>query len=158
MTQRSSRCARLYRPGLDVGGRISSAKIDVSWERADGCERAPQSQQVVIISPVLNRQSPRGIKRASTDPLTLLVLSVLAGAFIAFGTSFATTVTAGSVAATMADGVRAFSAALPYGVVRLLADLVFSLLGLILVIVGGAELFTGNNLIVMAGRESPPLK
>jgi formate transporter len=58
----------------------------------------------------------------------------------------------------MADGVRAFSAALPYGVVRLLADLVFSLLGLILVIVGGAELFTGNNLIVMAGRESPPLK
>jgi formate/nitrite transporter len=38
---------------------------------------------------------------------------------------------------------------LPYGVVRLLAGLVFSL-GLILVVVGGAELFTGNNLIVMA--------
>lgn len=89
--------------------------------------------------------------------MTLLVLSVLAGAFIAFGAIFATTVTAGSVAVTMADDVRAFSAALPYGVVRLLADLVFSL-GLILVIVGGAELFTGNNLIVMAGRESPPLK
>jgi formate/nitrite transporter len=38
---------------------------------------------------------------------------------------------------------------LPYGVTRLLAGLVFSL-GLILVIIGGAELFTGNNLIVMA--------
>jgi formate transporter len=38
---------------------------------------------------------------------------------------------------------------LPYGVVRLLSGLVFSL-GLILVVVGGAELFTGNNLIVMA--------
>ena len=38
---------------------------------------------------------------------------------------------------------------LPFGVVRLLAGLAFSL-GLILVIVGGAELFTGNNLIVMA--------
>jgi formate/nitrite transporter FocA (FNT family) len=38
---------------------------------------------------------------------------------------------------------------LPYGVVRLLGGLVFSL-GLILVIVGGAVLFTGNNLIVMA--------
>jgi len=34
-------------------------------------------------------------------------------------------------------------------VTRLLAGLVFSL-GLILVIVGGAELFTGNNLMVMA--------
>jgi formate/nitrite transporter len=38
---------------------------------------------------------------------------------------------------------------LPYGVMRLLSGLVFSL-GLILVVVGGAELFTGNNLIVMA--------
>ena len=38
---------------------------------------------------------------------------------------------------------------LPYGVVRLLAGLVFTL-GLILVVVAGAELFTGNNLIVMA--------
>ncbi|MEJ1938096.1 formate/nitrite transporter family protein, partial [Nostoc sp. NIES-2111] len=37
----------------------------------------------------------------------------------------------------------------PYGVMRLLSGLVFSL-GLILVVVGGAELFTGNNLIVMA--------
>src|SRR5829696_8929599 len=38
---------------------------------------------------------------------------------------------------------------LPYGVGRLLAGIAFSL-GLILVIVGGAELFTGNNLMIMA--------
>ena len=38
---------------------------------------------------------------------------------------------------------------MPYGVIRLLAGLAFSL-GLILVIVGGAELFTGNNLLGMA--------
>ncbi|HRE26425.1 MAG TPA: formate/nitrite transporter family protein, partial [Anaerolineales bacterium] len=38
---------------------------------------------------------------------------------------------------------------LPYGVIRLLAGLAFGL-GLILVVVGGAELFTGNTLIVMA--------
>lgn len=38
--------------------------------------------------------------------------------------------------------------ALPFSVTRLLAGLTFSL-GLILVIVGGAELFTGNNLMVM---------
>src|SRR5438105_11026776 len=64
-------------------------------------------------------------------------LAVLGGAFIALGALFATTVVAG------AAGV------LPYGVGRLLAGLAFSL-GLILVIVGGAELFTGNALIVMA--------
>jgi formate/nitrite transporter len=68
--------------------------------------------------------------------LTLLVLSVLAGAFIAFGAIFATTVMAGG-------------AGMPYGVLRLLTGVVFSV-GLIMVVVAGAELFTGNNLIVMA--------
>src|SRR5215208_3549378 len=58
-------------------------------------------------------------------------------AFIALGAMFATTVLAGS------DGV------LPFGVSRLLAGVVFSL-GLVLVVVGGAELFTGNTLMVMA--------
>jgi formate transporter len=62
---------------------------------------------------------------------------------------FATTVGAGTIPITAADGAATYSAALPYGVVRLLTGLVFSL-GLILVVVGGAELFTGNNLIVMA--------
>jgi formate/nitrite transporter FocA (FNT family) len=38
---------------------------------------------------------------------------------------------------------------LPWGVSRLLAGLVFSL-GLILVIVGGAELFTGDSLMIVA--------
>jgi formate transporter FocA len=78
-----------------------------------------------------------GVKKANMDALALFVLAVLAGAFIALGAVFATTVAAG--AAVM----------LPYGLTRLLAGLVFSL-GLILVVVGGAELFTGNNLIVMA--------
>src|SRR5207342_3360180 len=75
--------------------------------------------------------------------------SVLAGAFIAFGAVFATTVGAGTILITAADGAATYSAALPYGVVRLLIGVAFSL-GLILVVVGGAELFTGNNLIVMA--------
>jgi formate/nitrite transporter len=74
---------------------------------------------------------------------------VLAGAFIALGAIFATTVGAGSLVLTAADGAVAFSTGLPYGMVRLLSGLVFCL-GLILVVVGGAELFTGNNLIVMA--------
>lgn len=77
-----------------------------------------------------------GVKKAQMNPVSMFVLAVLAGAFIALGAIFATTVSAGA-----GDW--------PYGIVRLLAGLVFSL-GLILVIVGGAELFTGNNLIVMA--------
>jgi formate/nitrite transporter len=78
-----------------------------------------------------------GVRKAETAAFTLLALSILAGAFIALGAIFATTVTAGT------------SSAWPYGITRLLAGMVFCL-GLILVIVGGAELFTGNNLIVMA--------
>ena len=71
------------------------------------------------------------------DTPSLIALAVLAGAFIAFGSMFSVVVMAG------ADGN------LPYGVKRLLGGTVFSL-GLILVIVGGAELFTGNYLMVMA--------
>jgi formate transporter len=95
------------------------------------------------------RAEESGVKRALTDPLTILVLSVLGGAFVAFGAVFATTVSAGSVAITSADGVAGLSASMPYGITRLLIGLVFSV-GLIMVIVGGAELFTGNTLIVMA--------
>jgi formate/nitrite transporter len=90
-----------------------------------------------------------GVKKATTDATTLFVLAVLAGAFIALGAVFATTVGAGTVTINGSDGTKAFSTGLPYGVVRLFTGLAFSL-GLILVVVGGAELFTGNNLIVMA--------
>jgi len=77
-----------------------------------------------------------GVTKAGLDAANVFVLSILAGAFIALGAIFATTVAAGG-------------GTLPFGVVRLLAGLVFTL-GLILVVVAGAELFTGNNLIVMA--------
>ena len=77
-----------------------------------------------------------GMAKAARDAWTLLALGVLAGAFIAFGAIFMTVVATGT-----GDW--------PYGVGRLLAGLVFSL-GLILVIVGGAELFTGDALMAMA--------
>jgi formate/nitrite transporter len=77
-----------------------------------------------------------GETKAGLPALTIFALSVLAGAFIALGAIFATTV--------MSNGDS-----FPYGVNRLLGGMTFSL-GLILVIVAGAELFTGNNLIVMA--------
>src|SRR5512140_1739906 len=90
-----------------------------------------------------------GVRKAEMPFLKTFMLSVLAGAFIALGAIFATTVSAGGMAVTTASGDTAFNTGLPFGVTRLLAGLVFSL-GLILVVVGGAELFTGNNLIVMA--------
>jgi formate transporter len=77
-----------------------------------------------------------GVRKAETPILTMFTLSVLAGAFIALGAVFATNTAAGT-------------SALPFGIAKLLTGLVFCL-GLILVVVGGAELFTGNNLIVMA--------
>jgi formate transporter FocA len=89
-----------------------------------------------------------GVKKAKLDIVSMFALAVLAGAFVALGAIFATTVTAGVFTATVADGTT-IATAWPTGWQRLLSGLVFSL-GLILVVVGGAELFTGNNLIVMA--------
>ena len=90
-----------------------------------------------------------GVRKAEMPTFTMLMLSILAGAFIALGAIFATTVAAGGMSVTAQDGTVAFTTGFPYGVTRLLTGLVFCL-GLILVVVGGAELFTGNNLIVMA--------
>lgn len=78
-----------------------------------------------------------GVTKANLGPFRMFALAVLAGAFIAMGAVFMTIVTTG------ATGI------LSYGVTRLLAGLAFCL-GLILVVVAGAELFTGNNLIIMA--------
>ena len=77
-----------------------------------------------------------GVRKAEAPAWTMFTLAVMAGAFIALGAVFATNTAAGS-------------SALPFGLAKLLTGLVFCL-GLILVVVGGAELFTGNNLIVMA--------
>ena len=90
-----------------------------------------------------------GVRKAEMPFLKMFMLAVLAGAFISLGSIFATTVSAGGMVITGLDGTVAFNAGLPYGITRLLTGLVFSL-GLILVVVAGAELFTGNNLIVMA--------
>ena len=76
-----------------------------------------------------------GVRKANLGWLTTIMLGLLAGAFIAFGASLFLVVITES--------------GLGFGPTRLLGGLAFSL-GLILVIVGGAELFTGNNLIVMA--------
>lgn len=101
-----------------------------------------QNKQVVSIDAFMPPQmaakaEETGVRKALMGWRNTFALSILAGAFIAMGAVYATTVTTGT------------SGHLAYGVTRLLAGLVFSL-GLILVVVAGAELFTGNNLIVMA--------
>lgn len=106
--------------------------------RAPEPGQAPQYVTFDAIMPAAMavRAEQAGVVRASTDLFTVLILAILAGAFISFGAIFATTVSAGSVD-------------LPYGVGRLLTGLVFSL-GLLLVVIAGAELFTGNTMVVMA--------
>jgi formate transporter len=85
-----------------------------------------------------SRMEAVGVSKAELPALTMFALAMLAGAFIGTGALFATTVSTGLAAA----GVG-------YGITRLLSGLVFSL-GLIAVVVAGSELFTGNNLIIMA--------
>jgi formate transporter len=96
----------------------------------------PQSFDAMLPPQMAAKAEAVGVLKAGLDATSLFVLAVLAGAFISLGAIFATTVSAGA-------------GDLPFGVVRLLAGLAFSL-GLILIIVGGAELFTGNTLIIMA--------
>ena len=76
-----------------------------------------------------------GVSKVRMPFFKVVVLAILAGSFIALGAVFFTTVTTDST--------------MSYRLTRLLGGVSFSL-GLVLVIVGGAELFTGNNLIIMA--------
>ena len=76
-----------------------------------------------------------GVTKARLPVLTVATLGVLAGGFIGLGALYFTLV--------ISDSSLSFAAS------RLLGGLTFSL-GLILVVIAGAELFTGNNLLVMA--------
>jgi len=99
----------------------------------------PAEGQVDALLPkqMAKRAERTGTEKAQQDALSLLVLSLLAGGFIAFGATFAAAVTAGG------DGEA------PIGMTKLAGGFAFSL-AYVLAIVGGAELFTTNNLMVMA--------
>ncbi len=103
----------------------------------ENLEPSASSFDAVLPVEMAVKAEQAGVKKAQAEPLNTFVLAILAGAFISMGAIFSTTVLAGT------------SGEVPFGISRLLAGLSFSL-GLILVIVGGAELFTGNNLIIMA--------
>ena len=85
---------------------------------------------------MLEKASTAAVNKAKLRFGSMFILAILAGIYIAFGGVFSTLV------ATQTNSVW------PYGFVKMLQGLVFSL-GLILVIIGGAELFTGNMLMII---------
>ncbi|MBF7731009.1 formate/nitrite transporter family protein [Pseudomonas sp. N040] len=86
-------------------------------------------------SEIARKVEGMGVAKANADTLTVFVLALLAGAFIALASLLFTLVVTDSQ--------------LGYGITRLIGGLSFCL-GLVLVVVAGAELFTGNNLLAMA--------
>jgi formate transporter len=102
----------------------------------------PAAQQAPIFnmqaySPAEIKQAVEkvGVKKANLPFLASFMLAIVAGGGVGFGALYYTIV--------------ASDPTLSFAIVRVLGGFVFTL-GLALVLVGGAELFTGNNLIIMA--------
>jgi formate/nitrite transporter len=87
---------------------------------------------------IAERVEKIGVAKARLPLHALLMLGMLAGAFIGLGSLYSVIVVSDPT--------------LPLALQRVLAGIAFSL-GLLLVVVAGAELFTGNNLIAMAWAE-----
>ncbi len=84
---------------------------------------------------IARRVASMGVAKAEAKALTMIVLAVLAGAFMSLGALFFTVIITDSN--------------LGFGVTRLLGGVGF-VTGVALVVVGGAEVFTSNNLLAMA--------
>ena len=82
-----------------------------------------------------------GIKKSKTKPLNLLLLGILAGAFIAFA----------SEGSNMA-AFNLFANPKTYGLGKVLAGFIFGT-GLMMVLIAGGELFTGNTLLTLGVLE-----
>lgn len=100
-------------------------------------ENGASAIDAILPKDMAKRAEAVGYEKAEQNALTLITLAAMAGAYIAFGATFAATVTVG-----LDTGVSP-------GFSRLVGGLAFSL-AYVLAIVGGAELFTTNNMMVMA--------
>ncbi|MFN7221877.1 MAG: formate/nitrite transporter family protein, partial [Burkholderiales bacterium] len=87
---------------------------------------------------IAERVQNAGVAKARLPILQTVMLGMLAGAFIGLGAMFYTLVVSDS--------------SLGYAAARLIGGICFSM-GLLFVVVAGAELFTGNNLLAMAWAE-----
>ena len=103
-------------------------------------EDAPSPPAIDALAPpqIAERIAALGVAKSRQSARATFLLGVLAGAYIALGCLWYTLV--------VSDASLGFAAS------RVLGGAVFSL-GLILVVLAGAELFTGNNLLVMAWAE-----
>lgn len=111
-----------------VIGRVESIVKNLQFPLPSIEDKAPPTIAETVAQKV-------GVTKVTSPWLSVMVLGILAGAYIGFGGLLSTTVTF--------DMVKLFG----LGFTKLVAGAVFSV-GLMLVVVAGAELFTGNNLMV----------
>ena len=93
------------------------------------------SADALVPADIARRLEAANVKRAALPLRSLVVLGVLGGIYIAFGGALAT--------------LAITETSLGFGLGRLAAGVAFSL-GLILLVIAGGELFTGNNLMIVA--------
>jgi len=129
---------------FDQMSRVRQQAIETATRLETAVDRLAKATATDAYSPpeMAQKAEAVGVTKGSRDTLTTVLLGILAGAFIGLGAMFCTLVTTNT--------------GLGFGLTKLLGGLVFCL-GLILVVVAGAELFTGNCLIVMSwmsGRTS----
>ena len=109
-----------------TGQLISSEAVtELAKKAASECLPPPEMAQ---------KAKAVGVNKSKLDVWSTILLGMLAGAFIGLGAMLCTVVTT--------------DAGLGFGVTKLLGGVAFCL-GLILVVLAGAELFTGNCLLVM---------
>jgi len=137
------RRALARKPDTAVSGVLSQVVQEIRESAARSGyheDRAPKATAEIVTKTT-------GVTKATASILNTLILGVLAGAYIGFGAALATVV--GS------DAASRFGT----GVSQVLVGSAFSV-GLILVVIAGAELFTGNNLMITSvlGRHYGPVR
>jgi len=129
-----------YASGLDT----YRSPLPASQNRKAGSLQQPAaSPDALVPADIARRIEAANVKRAALPISNLIVLGVLGGIYIALGGALATL--------ALTDN------GLGFGLGRLTAGIAFSL-GLIMLVIAGGELFTGNNLMVLAlasGKVSP---
>src|SRR5512139_3290737 len=137
--------AKPFRPEeiIEVVKKAMRRKVTEETKVIGKVEKIMKSWQFPV--PTLEDKAPKtiaetvaqtvGVAKATSPWFTVFVLGILAGSYIAFGGLLSTTVTFDT------------AARLGIGLTKILAGAAFSV-GLMLVVIAGAELFTGNNLMV----------
>lgn len=119
------------------GGRLLAAPDDGACDASHAEAKAGFSLDPLMPDAIALAAEEVGVKKAKLRPWVLFTLAMLGGAFVALGGLFATVTIAGA------------AGQLPYDVTLLLMGATFSL-GLMLVVIAGAQLFTSDALMVMA--------